>query len=57
MKEINNINAAKNHKPFHPVRNNTKILNTNLEKIKQLSQQYPYINFEDELAYFSILHV
>jgi hypothetical protein len=53
MKEINVINAAKNHKPFNPgSEQHRKFLQTNLEKIDQLTGQYPYINFEEELIYF-----
>jgi hypothetical protein len=53
MKEINVINAAKNHKPFNPgSEQHRKFLQTNLEKIDQLAGQYPYINFEEELIYF-----
>jgi hypothetical protein len=53
MKEINVINSAKNHKPFNPgSEQHRKFLQTNLEKIDQLSNQYPYINFEEEIIYF-----
>ncbi len=53
MKEINNINAAKNHKPFNPASaQHKKFLQTNLEKVIQLKNQYPYINFEEEMACF-----
>ena len=53
MKEINVINAAKSHKPFHPAsEQHQKFLQTNLKKIEQLSRQYPYIDFEEELSYF-----
>jgi hypothetical protein len=53
MKEINVINAAKNHKPFNPrSEQHRKFLQSNLEKIDQLAGQYPYINFEEELIYF-----
>ena len=53
MKEINLINAAKNHKPFNPSSElHKKFLQTNLEKVMQLSRQYAYINFEEELKYF-----
>ncbi len=53
MKEINSVNAAKNHKPFHPGSEQHKnFLQTNLAKVIQLNKQYPYINFEEELIYF-----
>jgi len=54
MKDIALIAAAKNHKPFNPTsEQHKKFLKTNLEKVKKLQQQYPYINFEDEEACFS----
>ncbi|MBC7689203.1 MAG: GSCFA domain-containing protein [Aquabacterium sp.] len=53
MKEINLINAAKNHKPFNPSSElHKKFLQTNFEKVIQLSMRYAYINFEEELKYF-----
>lgn len=53
MKEINIINAAKNHKPFNPASDQHKnFLQVNLEKIALLSKQFPYINFEEERSYF-----
>ncbi len=53
MKEINNINAAKSHKAFNPASaQHKKFLQTNLEKVQKLNQQFPYINFEEEMNYF-----
>jgi hypothetical protein len=53
MKEIAVIVAAKNHKPFNPTsEQHKKFLQTNLEKVKKLQEQYPYINFEEEVDYF-----
>jgi len=53
MKEINIINAAKNHRAFNPAsEQHKKFLQTNLEKVKKLKAQFPYINFEEELNYF-----
>lgn len=55
MKEIAVIVAAKNHKPFNPSsEQHKKFLQTNLEKIKKLQQQYRYVNFEEELNYFEL---
>lgn len=55
MKEIAVIMAAKNHKPFNPTSaQHKKFLQANLEKVKNLRQQYPYINFNEEEAFFSI---
>ncbi len=53
MKEINIINAARNHKPFNPgSEQHKKFLQTKLQKINHLRQQHPYINFEEEMIYF-----
>ncbi len=53
MKEVNIINGARNHKPFNPgSEQHKKFLQTNGEKINRLLQQYPYINFEEEMIYF-----
>ena len=53
MKEINIINAAKSHKPFHPSsEQHKKFLQTNLQKTKDLNKLFPYINFEEERKYF-----
>ncbi len=55
MKEINSINAAKSHKPFNPdSEQHKKFLQINLERVKKLEQQFPYINFEEEINYFSL---
>jgi GSCFA family len=54
MKEIAVIVAAKNHKPFNPTsEQHKKFLQTNLEKVKKLQQQFPYINFKEEAAFFN----
>jgi len=53
MKEINIVNAAKNHKPFNPTsEQHKKFLQVNLERVKKLAQQFPYINFEEEIDHF-----
>ncbi|UAY51037.1 GSCFA domain-containing protein [Ferruginibacter albus] len=53
MKEINIINAAKNHKAFNPLsEQHKKFLKTNLEKVKKLKKEYPYINFKEEELFF-----
>ncbi|MEO6733144.1 MAG: GSCFA domain-containing protein [Ferruginibacter sp.] len=55
MKEINIINAAKHHKPFHPAsQQHKRFLQVNLEKINQLQKQYPYINFDEEYSFFGL---
>jgi len=53
MKEINEINAAVNHKPFNPTSvSHKKFLQTNFEKVVTLSQKYPYLDFSHELRFF-----
>ncbi|MEO6550198.1 MAG: GSCFA domain-containing protein [Ferruginibacter sp.] len=53
MKEINIINAARLHKPFHPAsEQHKKFLQTNLDKVDHLLKQFPYLDFEEEIAYF-----
>jgi len=53
MKEIAVIVAAKNHKPFNPgSEQHKKFLLANLEKVKKLIQQYPYINLKEEATFF-----
>ncbi|HQW91513.1 MAG TPA: GSCFA domain-containing protein [Ferruginibacter sp.] len=53
MKEIAVIVAAKNHKPFNPTsEQHKKFMQTNLEKVKKLQQQYPYIHFDEETDFF-----
>lgn len=54
MKEINVINAAKNHKPFNPAsEQHKKFLQINLGKVAELERRYPYINFAEEKNYFA----
>ena len=53
MKEIAVIVAAKNHKPFNPTsEQHKKFLQINLEKVKKLKQQFSYIDFDEEAAFF-----
>jgi hypothetical protein len=53
MKEIAVIVAAKNHKPFNPTsEQHKKFLQTNLEKVKKLQQQFDYLNLEEEENFF-----
>ncbi len=53
MKEINSINAAKNHKPFNPAsEQHKKFLLTHLQKTMQLKTQYPYLNLQEEIDFF-----
>ncbi len=53
MKEIAVIVAAKNHKPFNPTSDqHKKFLQTNLEKLRKLQEQFTYINFKEEEKFF-----
>ena len=55
MKDIAVIVAAKNHKAFNPSsEQHKKFLQTNLEKVKKLQEQYHYIDFKDEAAHFKL---
>ncbi len=54
MKEINTINAAKNHTAFNPASSAHKnFLENNLQKVLLLRNQYPYIDFTEEEKFFS----
>jgi GSCFA family len=53
MMEINEINAAMNHKAFNPRSEaHKKFLATNFDKITKIQLNNPYINFEEEIKYF-----
>jgi GSCFA family len=54
MKDINEINAAINHKPFNPASAaHKKFIEINLNKIKELQNKHPYLNFTREEEYFN----
>lgn len=54
MKDINQVNAAFNHKPFNPSSAaHLKFLQNNLAKLAGLKQQAPYADFSKEEAFFS----
>ena len=54
MEEIKKIVIARKHKPFQPETNaHRTFLKNHLEKTKELNVKYPFINFKDELEYFS----
>ncbi len=56
MKEINVINAAKNHKPFNPTsQQHKKFLEANLKKALVLKKQYPYLQLDEEIKFFSVV--
>ncbi|MGB4845609.1 MAG: GSCFA domain-containing protein [Ferruginibacter sp.] len=53
MKKIAVIVAAKNHKPFNPTsEQHKKFLQTNLDKVKKIKLQFPYINLVAEENFF-----
>jgi len=54
MEEIRKIVIARNHKAFQPATNAHKsFLKAHLEKTKELSSKYPFLNFNEELEYFN----
>ena len=57
MKEINEINAAVNHKPFNPSStSHKKFMQINFEKVVMLSQKYPHLDLSKELQFFTKSH-
>lgn len=54
LKEIAAVNLAVQHKPFNPsTAQHQQFLKTYQEKTKLLQKQHPYINWGNELNYFS----
>ncbi|RYD78270.1 MAG: GSCFA domain-containing protein [Sphingobacteriales bacterium] len=54
MKEINIVNAAKNHKAFNPASAaHKKFLQTNLSKAKRIAAAHNYIDMSEEIKYFA----
>lgn len=54
MKEIAVIMAARNHKAFNPSsEQHKKFLRSNLDRVRLLQQKYPYIDLEEEAAFFA----
>jgi len=53
MKDIHQINLAKNHKPFNPSSQQHKaFLQQNLNKLKVLQSQHTYLNLEEDIVFF-----
>lgn len=53
MKEINLINAAKAHKPFQPRSEaHRKFRRKQLETLQKLEQDYPYIDWKEDMDHF-----
>lgn len=54
MKEIAEINLAFQHKPFNPqTSQHRKFLASYYAKTQALQEQYPYLDFTEELGYFA----
>lgn len=54
MEEVNEINAARSHKPFHPASAaHRNFLNTYLEKVRKLKNEHPFLDLSEEEKYFS----
>jgi hypothetical protein len=54
MQEIKKIAIARRHKPFQPATTaHRQFLKTHFEKTRLLATQYPFLDFTEELAYFS----
>jgi len=54
MEEVKKIVIAKKHKPFNSQSSlHKKFLQQQLEKTKRILQMHPYLNFEEEIKYFS----
>jgi len=55
MKDIQQLNAAMNHKPFNAASEaHQKFLHANFSRLQALKSQLPYVNFEAEEAYHSL---
>ena len=54
MKELHAVYMATQHKPFNPTsQSHQQFINTNKEKIHQLKENHPYLNFEKEMNFFT----
>lgn len=53
MKQLLSVYHAKNHRPLHPgSAQHQQFLKTMYGRVLQLSQQFPFLQLEDELEYF-----
>ena len=53
MKEINQVNAAKAHKPFQPDSEAHKLFRKKyLDKVLVLQEQYPHLDFAEDITFF-----
>lgn len=54
MEEIRKVTAALSHRPQHPATNqHRQFLQTQLQKVKELQQKLPALDWKKELEYFS----
>lgn len=54
MKEVKQIAIARKHKAFQPKTNaHQQFLKVHYEKAKALAAQYPFLDFDEEMQYFS----
>lgn len=54
IEEIKKIVIAKKHKPFNPTSSlHKKFLQQQLEKTRSILNKHPYLNFKEEIKYFS----
>jgi hypothetical protein len=54
---IQKIVIARKHKAFHPATEaHKRFLQAHLEKAKELQQQYPFLNLQEEINYFGGIH-
>jgi hypothetical protein len=54
IKELKSINIAYKHRPSHAQTTaHQKFLKSHLQKVEQLQQQHPYLDFAKEIKYFS----
>lgn len=54
MQEVKKINIARRHKPFQPATSaHRQFLAAHALKVKQLIEQYPFLDLQEELAYFN----
>ncbi|WP_245729274.1 GSCFA domain-containing protein [Niabella drilacis] len=53
MKEIRPLMIARRHKPFHPeTKVHRQFLKAQYEKARRLTEQYPFLDLKEEMAYF-----
>jgi len=54
MEVVHEITTARNHKPrFHGTEAHQKFKKSYVDKVQELMKQHPYLDLNDELAYFS----